>query len=618
MVTIARRLGAPGVEFTWLTIAVLIPLVFNPWGGNAFELPKTLLLRGLVLAMTLATLLQWLRAEGRADNAERQSSTHGLVLGFGLSFVLATLASRNPLLSLWGEYDRQQGLATLLAYLLLFFLTACRLRRRSQVDHLWRVLVWTSAPVVAYGLVQMAGWEPLPWRTDAVSPVLSTLGRANFLGAYLVLLIPLTMGRALVSRRRWTYGLLLGAQLCCLLATATRSAWIGVGVAAVVGGLTWAWAKGRMRWLLLAGAGVAILVLVMAVSLWLVEPAQLAALPGGERLAALFDTQNGSTAARLTIWRTAVPLLATRPWLGYGPETLSAVFAGHFPPELIFYQGRYLSVDRAHNLWLDLGLSAGLGAVLFFALILLTAATTIVRRLRQAPDRWTRLLWAALGAALAGHVAELQFSFETTATAVLFWLLLAMVVALGRGLANDESEPMPPATLHAAHGWLAAALPGVAIVALIAVLCVRPLLADIAYRQAQDAREPQLRLEAAARAVELWPFTPDYRLRLAWLQLWAGDPHAGETQIQAAVVLDPADPALWATQGTWYAAWAEREPGQWPSAAAAYRQALTLAPTIAAYHTALGLILVQQGALEEGVGELRARRRIGSHRRRRI
>jgi xanthine/uracil permease len=49
---------AQASELLWLTAAVAVPLAFNPWGGNAFELPKALLLRALVLLMGLATLAQ--------------------------------------------------------------------------------------------------------------------------------------------------------------------------------------------------------------------------------------------------------------------------------------------------------------------------------------------------------------------------------------------------------------------------------------------------------------------------------------------------------------------------------------------------------------------------------
>jgi hypothetical protein len=106
---------------------------------------------------------------------------------FGAALGLTTLFSVDPHTSLWGSYERQQGLLSYGAYLLLFLLTAAKLRSRAHVVRLLTALVWGSAPIVAYDLRQAAGLDPLGWQTDAASPVLSTLGRANFLGSYLVL-----------------------------------------------------------------------------------------------------------------------------------------------------------------------------------------------------------------------------------------------------------------------------------------------------------------------------------------------------------------------------------------------------------------------------------------------
>jgi O-antigen ligase len=376
------------LEALWLVTAVAVPLAFNPWGYSAFELSKAVLLRALVLLMGLAALVQVI--EGR-----RNGPHHPLLwpaLAFGLALALATALSINPRASLWGSYERQQGLLTLSAYLALFLLTAANLRTRAQAERLWAALVWSSTPVVAYGLLQAVGLDPLDWRTDAASPVLSTVGRANFLGSYLVLVVPLTAGRALSARRRWPYGLLLAGQLACLALTQARGAWVGLGAAALTFGLVWA-AATRNRRLALVTLALAVLAVGFVALLNLPGGplAPLAHLPGLDRLATLTRTNAGSTAARLTIWRATLPLVIARPWLGYGPETMRPVFARVFPPQLVYYQGRHVTVDRAHNLWLDLGMSAGLAGIVAFGALLAGFGRMVWRGLRNVPDRWERV-----------------------------------------------------------------------------------------------------------------------------------------------------------------------------------------------------------------------------------
>ncbi len=166
-------------------------------------------------------------------------------------------------------------------------------------------LVWGSAPVVLYGLVQALGVDPVPWQTDAASRVLSTVGRANFLGSYLVLVFPLTVVAAWLASRKWPYWLLLAGQLAVLGAAAARSAWAGAAVAGVALVLFCAVALRRRR-LAWAGAGLAGMLLLTVLLTGLG-----AVLPGVGRLASPAGT--GSGAARLTIWRAVLPLIAARP-----------------------------------------------------------------------------------------------------------------------------------------------------------------------------------------------------------------------------------------------------------------------------------------------------------------
>ncbi|MFN2270881.1 MAG: O-antigen ligase family protein [Anaerolineae bacterium] len=586
-------------EALWLIAAAAIPLVISPWTYNAFELPKTALLKALALLMGLVTLIHVI--DGRKDEGQDRKTPIARyllwpALAFGGVAALATLASVNPRVSLWGSYERQQGLLTLGAYLGLFLFTAANLRTRAQVNRLLRAIAWGSAPVVAYGLLQAAGIDPMDWRTDAASPALSTIGRANFLGSYLVLAVPLTAGLLLTARRRWPYVLLLVGQATCLVLTQARGAWIGLGAATVVGLFAWGLAtrdrRPVMGALLLLILGVAFVILLNLPNGPLTA---LAHMPGLERVATLARTDGGSTAARLTIWQSTLPLITARPWLGYGPETMQPVFSRVFPPQLVYYQGRHATVDRAHNLWLDLGMSTGLAGTAAFAALLAGFVWLAWRGLRNGRDQWQKAIWAALAASIVGHMADLQFSFDLTASATIFWLALAL------GASVDRTRAIPAAKSAAPPQALLLYIPPTLVVLVLAVmLCVRSLMADAAYQQSLQSVQS---LEAAQQAVRLWPLEPTYRLRLAEVLAYRGDP-AAEAQLNAANKLCPNDPKAWATRGNIYALWGDVSPDKYAQAEAAYRRALELAPDIATYHTALGLILVQEGRTEDGLVEL--------------
>jgi O-antigen ligase/Flp pilus assembly protein TadD len=603
------------MEAIWLSAAVMVPLVFNPWGVNAFELPKALLLRALALLMGLATLIRFIESSGSLNRPALQLPAMRLVwpaLAFGLAQAAATALSVNPRASLWGSYERQQGLLTLGAYLALFLFTAANLRTRAQAERLWIALVWGSAPIVAYGLLQALGLDPLDWRTDAASPVLSTIGRANFFGSYLVLLIPLTTGRLFSIRRQriagrdavLPYMLLLIGQLTCLAFAQARGAWIGLGVGMLAFALAWAVTTHNKR--LMAVTLIVALLAIGSVAL-LNSPgglvATLARLPGLDRLAALSRTNEGSAAARLTIWRATLPLVTTRPWLGYGPETMRVVFARVFPPQLVYYQGRHVTVDRAHNLWLDLGMSAGLLGIIAFCAMLVGFGWLAWRGLLRTSDRWGEAMWAALVGAVAGHLADLQFGFDLTASATVFWLVLALAATLFLPTrpAGEEKEP----GAQERFGWLPHVLPTLITIALIGLVCVRPLLADCAYWNSQQGIQSlQARQAEAERAINLWPLEPEYYAGLAEIYMRGANLVAAEKQLAVADQLSPNDPQVWVAWGNLYAYWGDVEPRRYVQAEAAYRRALELAPNVATYHTALGLVLIRQGRLQDGLAEL--------------
>ncbi|MBU0494301.1 MAG: tetratricopeptide repeat protein [Chloroflexi bacterium] len=599
--------GARIIEAGWLLLAAGLPLWCAPWGRNPFELPKALLL-WIAIAVMGAAWLAGCRihdAGCTAPDAKHGVSSTSSIL-YPVSCLLATLFSVNPLLSTQGSYDRVQGTITLLCYLALFLLVMDRLREPAQTHRLLAAIAWGSAPVVAYGLLQAAGLDPLGWRVDG-SPIISTLGRSNFLGAYLVLVLPLTLAAAYLARdwpRRAAYAALIAGQLACLLATTARAAWLGALAAGAVLVLAWAWQRGYRRLAVVSGlVGLAGLM------------AGLLALP-------LLPGLEDSIGARATIWRATLPLIAARPLLGYGPETFAQVFTSVFPPELVYLQGRAVLVDRAHNLVLDTLASTGALGLLAYMALVGTALTAGLRALAHASDRQARLVLAAGLAAAVGYLVEAQFSFPVTTTATLFWLTLGLLAtgappspsqrpwsgptgAGGRerfiGPQTLDSrdprsgispllQPSPAGGRSRGMGDLLAAL-----LLLIVVPASLALLAADAYANSTD-------VAAVQQATTLWPTQPAYHLHLSWLHLQLarrGDNpavalQAAEAALDAAQRLAPGDYRVWAGYGELYTEW-----GRWAEATEAYEQATALFPGSAMLHTGWGLCYVAQGRLAD-------------------
>ncbi len=571
----------PWLEALWLMAALLTPLFVNFWVEQQFEASKVWLLRTLIWVLALL----WLGS--RLDGFRPRSlppPIPSLVIALLLVLTLSTLSSPNPTLAVYGSLERAHGLLTQASYLLLFAGVATLIDGPGG-RRLLLVMILTAVPICLLGLAQAAGWQPLPVLTDARSPLTTTLGRANFTGAYLALLLPLTLSaaRSAAGRRvRSGFAGLFAVELLVIALTGARAAWIAALVS--IGVFTWltfapAWSR-RGRWLTalvgLGGSAAAFLLVFQR------------AIAGG-----------GSIAARWTIWQASLRLLWPRLWLGYGADSLELYFPSVYPPQLVYYQGRGVVVDRAHNWLLDWSLNYGVVATgLLIALVyfILRAGWQRLSDPNLSSERPPDGLFpethrlAACMAAVCAHLAGNLFLFDVAATAVVFWLLLAMITAgtthsdqsVGANhLSGENRAPFSPVVRWTVMG------------AALVVVCwgiwqgnVRPLLADRhSWRgtQALSQGNAAAALAEYTAAVAQQPRSAPYRIAAGLTAAQMGNFSLAEQMLADAIALRPADPVVYTHLAAVYAREAveNENPARLEAAYAAYEQAIALAPTIA-------------------------------------
>ncbi len=570
-------------EAIWLLIALLTPLFVNLWVEQQFEASKIWLLRTLVWALALL----WLGGLLRGSRTVPLSSTvRGLLIALVLILVLSTFQSPNRSIAIHGTLDRAGGLLTQLSYLLLFVCVATRINARSS-RRLLLFVVFTAVPICGLGLAQAAGWQPAPLFTDARSPMTTTLGRANFTGAYLALLLPITLAAAVSAtthRLRWSFAALVVLDLSVIALTHARAAWI----AAVVGIGVFVWLSAaprwpsRVRWLSALG-GIA----TLGAALLLILQRGIA---GG-----------GSIAARWTIWRASIDLLRPHLWLGYGADTLELFFPAVYPPQLVYSQGRGVVVDRAHNWLLDWSLNHGIVATL----VLIALVGLIVHQGRQQPTapeqfslpsfaeqrlgrHWVAACVASVCAMLVGNL----FLFDVAATATLFWLLLS-ILAAAAGAAQSRTESNTQARTQAARsplpmpawaGWSALGAGGVIVVWAAWQFNARPLLADVSSRRGTillSQGNHAAALAQYAESVRYQPHRAAYHVAEALTAAELGDYERAEETMRAAIALRPNDPVLYTQLAAIHAAQANGAPERLDMAYDAYEAAISLGPTIA-------------------------------------
>ena len=585
----------------WLLLVILVPLWVNLWGQQPFELSKALLLRTVVWLLAGFVLVEYALARRSLWRVLQNNPLAGAASLLALTLVVTTITAVNWHLSLWGSYERGQGTVTLLTYILLFLLAAERFTAPTRARQLIGTLVAVSAPILLLSLAQALGWNPLGLVSDARSPSYATLGRANFVGAYLAMMVPLTLALLLIkSQPRWraVWAALLMGQLVVIGLTLARSAWLATAVSLSLFLLLCYGPRLACRWRRLAWGGIVLL------------------FSSGPLLVFwLGQQQSGSTAARLSIWRGAVALIGQRPLLGYGADSLGLIFPRVYSPELVYFQGRAFFVDRAHNLLLDWAIIAGLPGLLAFGLLLLLFVMVSVRALRRPLPLPQRALLAAILAAVLGNVANNLTSFDVTATAMVAWLLMGVGVALA---APPTVPPKAVKGKRPFHHWALSGLLLLGIGIIVWQLNGRPLLADIANRSAQRHAQMgdwEASVAAAERASTQWPVEPAHHLRLSqayWQQAIANPTDAAdwlaqaESSLLAAQQLRPDDPVIWLQTAQFY----ESAAGQFGLdvhhlADMAYRQAAILSPNQAVVYTAWGRFHLERGDPETAAPLLR-------------
>jgi O-antigen ligase len=581
----------------WLLVAVLIPLAVNPWGKHPFDLTKTLILRALVWIGVALWLVLPAKRRGRLPAAVRWSA-----VALAAAWLIATVAGASPGLNFWGSSGRNQGTITLITDLLLFILIATRLRGQAQAWPLLRALTLTTAPIVFIIVLERQGWTIIQRPGAGAIELSSTLGSPDAVGAYLALLLPLTVAMALHLEHGWQCRAVCGLSMAALGVvglTLAREAWLTSAVGLATFGALVVWPRVTRRARKTGAAVIALALLLAAVALiW------SGAESNDWRTA-------GILATRLPIWEASWSLIQARPWLGYGPNAVELVVPSVYPVQLAASGAHSLVIDQAANWFLDTWLATGLLGLLAWLGFLAACLGAGWQAMRRHDNMGQRLLLAAAMGAITGHLVGSLFSPGTTAANTVLWLLLGLLVALAR---EPRSTPATPA-------WLTRPLARAGIIALALLIVVetaaRPLMADVAMRSADQQARAGLWTEAAntaARGVRLWPVELSAYLDASWICVLRAQQGAGSNPCLAhaeAYLLDareqwPDNYRVHAALGELYAVWATLfDASQISKADAAYAVAVQLAPNHVSLHMAWGLAHAQMAQWEEAASQFR-------------
>jgi O-antigen ligase len=482
-----------------LRVAVfLLPLAFLPNIVDEFVLPKLLLARLLIAVSVVVLLVRWLR---QGTVTWKRTPLDLPLLAFIGSATLSTLFAINRNVAIFGTYDRWEGLLTIVTYGLVFWLAVQLLSGEADARGLtWSLLV-SGYVIATVAILQSAfgilGGGYFHGANNVIRPDV-TLANPDFLGIFLAMLLPVAFAK-LISRRPLTTRVLAANVVVVLflglLASFTRAAWIGAIVGVVV---VLVLRRGRFHvWPFVISASVLVVGFAIIAGSAAARPSSGASGIGPAliaRIASIADLKSGTSNERIATWGDTLPLIASRPILGYGPDTFGLVY-----PQFQRVNQNFVLWDKPHQDALGVAASQGIIGLLAYIWILVAVVRAFWR------GRYQRGA-VALFAGWVAYVASIQADFSWIPTALPFWLFVAASIVTW----SPKLEPVRVAEFPRRIAVPVLAAGSIALIALLIPGVVLPYLADADYYATQATADSQQARALIGQARQFAPYESVY------------------------------------------------------------------------------------------------------------
>ncbi len=589
---------------------IFIPLTFTTLNSELFEFPKFILL----LSASLTILTAWIM-----DTSLNKKSFIMLdlikkpisiaVLAILATQLLSTLFSINPYTSFWGYYSRyHQGLLTTICYTILFFAASIYLDKKS-VQKLIKVSVGTAVVISLYAIAQRLGVDKTLWIQDVVNRPFSTLGQPNWLAAYLLPNLFLSLYFLQTKNSKKYYSLFTIYYLLiftALLLTKSRSGFIALAISYLVYWVLllrqFSFIKIKRELSLSTFYFLLVAVLVgtpytpSISTLIQSRPANLPAITSGGTQLENGGTESGDI--RRIVWSGALELIKKHPILGTGPETFAYTYYWERPTTHNNTSEWDYLYNKAHNEYLNIAATTGvlgLLAYLYFHFAIFKNSLSVIPRTKkidQTTDDQLRSLYPILGASITSFAITNFFGFSV----IPVYLLMTLIAALPYALNN---EPSPN---NAKLGTLYFVL----LVPLLYPLHL--FLADISYAKGKaylDANQPDRALPLLQKATNSRPGLDLYHSALGEAYALLGQQEQAVKEAELTKRLNPYHLNFYKSRAKIYLTLSTTNADFYQKAATELENAVKLAPTDPKLAYNLGLIYTRLGKNTEATEQFK-------------
>ncbi|MBI4835282.1 MAG: O-antigen ligase family protein [Planctomycetes bacterium] len=485
--SILGKLCEQFLEAGWLAALILSAFFMNIYTQRMFEPDKAALVRSLAILMVIAVIIKFLEKGKSVSNTQANTAPETIkpivsawnsirksiilpAIIFYFSYLISSLLSVLPWNSFLGSYDRLQGLYTTSAYFVIFIIAVMHIKTLAQINRIINAVILTSIPVMAYGLTQKLGWDPVPWQSmDPTVRISSTMGNPIFMAAYLIMVVPITLGKmfGLISykekSRGWIFWLkislyiiVIALQILCIALSQSRGPLLGLIGGFVIFLISYSIVYKKTKLLVLSISSIVLFgafVAVLNLPKTPLEP--LKKIPILERLSKL-NPKEGSGRVRMILWNTAFKMMKdtvnrpekldpyhySQPWrlaLGYGPETIGNTFYRYHTTELVGFEGSTVHADNCHDSVINTFVTQGLFGVITFLTLIMGILYLGIKSAMKISDPESKLVTIGIVSAILSHFIESLFGLQIVVTLTHFWIFIAALYFISQ-LANTRPD----------------------------------------------------------------------------------------------------------------------------------------------------------------------------------
>ena len=353
---------------------LLIPTLFLSVGWFAHE-PVSLFSSSVLFILVFLTIalvknLNW-----------RRSKLFSLALSLPFVYLISAIVNGQSPASLFlGGYQRNYGLATILALSLLFILSATlKLELGKFLNY---GLISTLVLANIYGYLQYFDLDPLPWSNpfDAVS---LTLGNPNFSGALFGMLSVVAFGKLVTTKKitsNLAYLLLLSSTI--FLGFQTKSLQSQLLLISSILVFLFVSSLGQI-------SRIYMLIRYSSLTLFSISIVGLISIFGFSGFSQLRERIffQGSIPQRLDYWQNGINIWQDNLLFGVGADQFQRYAALYRTPKQIVRDGNMVIPDKSHNVLIDHlangGVFAGLIWLTFVIAIYFVLFKTIKENLKN-------------------------------------------------------------------------------------------------------------------------------------------------------------------------------------------------------------------------------------------